>query len=124
VQKVIGYEGIQRFMPVNFVQAHQDLLYEAASKLEKNVPQTRWFQFHAYREGVRETVDFYPLKARGTLGFNFMIYEQRDARRKPWRLAYWASDFATYINQKQQELTNLMPPCRDDRPESTKLSKW
>ncbi|MHB1949552.1 MAG: hypothetical protein ACYCQI_15745, partial [Gammaproteobacteria bacterium] len=26
VQKVIGYEGIQRFMPVNFVQAHQDWL--------------------------------------------------------------------------------------------------
>jgi hypothetical protein len=77
VQKVIGYEGIQRFMPVNFVQAHQDWLDETARKLEKNEPQKRGTHFEIYRSGRYETVDFYPVRGRGTSGFNFMIYGGR-----------------------------------------------
>lgn len=74
VQKVVGYEGIQRFMPVNFVQAHQDWLDETARKLGKNEPQARGTRFEIYRAGNLESVDFYPLRGRGTSGFNFMIY--------------------------------------------------
>ncbi|MHB1948591.1 MAG: hypothetical protein ACYCQI_10825 [Gammaproteobacteria bacterium] len=74
IQKVIGYEGIQRLMPVNLVQTHQDWLDDAAEKLKNNQPQPRGTSFKIYRFGRFEAVDFYPIRRRGTSGFNFMIY--------------------------------------------------
>ena len=74
-QKVVGYDGIQRVMPVNYVQAFHDWLPNTVRKLKHNQPQDRSTRFEIFRVlGGWVDVDFYPLQARGSLGFNFAIY--------------------------------------------------
>ncbi|MHB1949332.1 MAG: hypothetical protein ACYCQI_14600 [Gammaproteobacteria bacterium] len=120
IQKVIGYEGIQRLMPVNLVQAHQDWLDDAAEKLKNNQPQPRETSFKIYRYGRVETVDFYPLRPRGTPGFNFMIYGGRGLLAgRP--LGGGALRFSKLICQTGR-LTNLAPSRSNDRPKPIKSS--
>lgn len=110
VQKVIGYEGIQRFMPVNFVQAHQDWLDETARKLEKNEPQARGTRFQIYRAGNWEGVDFYPLRDRGTSGFNFMIYGLGRGEGACASGSRWGAGFRSLCQSKTACVQNL---CRN-----------
>lgn len=114
VQKVVGYEGIQGIMPVNYVQAHQDWLDVTAEKLQNDQPQERGTRFYRGGEGV----DFYPPRARGTAGFNFMIYG-----RSCWCVAEprsdgWTGAFRSLCQSKTAGLQNL---CH--RPETVDLSQ-
>ncbi|MEO8402860.1 MAG: hypothetical protein ABI597_13895 [Gammaproteobacteria bacterium] len=83
VQKIIGYEGIQRLMPDNDVQAWRDGLENTVGKLKKNEPQGRSTEFEIYRAGNWLPVSFYPLKPRkSSMGSNssvsnFVIYGGR-----------------------------------------------
>ncbi|MEO9205333.1 MAG: hypothetical protein ABI296_06425 [Gammaproteobacteria bacterium] len=85
VQKIIGYEGIQRLMPDNDVQAWRDGLENTVGKLKKNEPQGRSTEFEIYRAGNWLPVSFYPLKPRkSSMGSNssvsnFVIYGGRGA---------------------------------------------
>ncbi|MHB1949461.1 MAG: hypothetical protein ACYCQI_15285, partial [Gammaproteobacteria bacterium] len=96
-QQVIGYDGIQRIMPVNYVQAFQDWLDTTAEKIKNNQPQARGTCFEIYRGGGWVKVDFYPLHERGTFGFNFAVYG-----RGGWAGGARRVDFEAYVNQKQQ----------------------
>jgi hypothetical protein len=111
VQKVVGYEGIQGIMPVNYVQAHQDWLDDTAAKLQANQPQKRGTRFEIDRGDTQEGVDFYPLRPRGTAGFNFMINGRpgwewgrggMEEAVGPGRGAARCRRFEAYVNQKQQ----------------------
>ncbi|HSW69870.1 MAG TPA: hypothetical protein VLI69_06960 [Gammaproteobacteria bacterium] len=99
VQKVIGYEGIQRIMPVNYVQAYRDCLNSTVKKLQNNQPQARVTQFKIYRSELQ----FYPLQPRGSAGFNFglfggpYLYRQCSIGRN-----FLPQFFKDYVNQKQQ----------------------
>ncbi|MHB1949056.1 MAG: hypothetical protein ACYCQI_13190 [Gammaproteobacteria bacterium] len=112
IQKVIGYEGIQRFMPVNYVQAHQDFLEITAKKLQNNQPQARGTLFKIIRSGKSslETVAFYPLRPRGTAGFNFAIFGCAPGRSWGW----WGNwfdkerrEFRSLCQSKRAGLQNL-----------------
>ena len=100
-QKVIGYDGIQRIMPVNYVQAFHDWLDNTVKKLQNEKPQDRSTRFEIYRSGHWIPVDFYPLQPRCSSDFNFAIYGGRARAvggigRSPWGLR----DFEAYVNQK------------------------
>jgi hypothetical protein len=117
VQKVIGYEGIQRYMPVNYVQAHQDWIEETAKKLQKNVPQARGTHFTIYCSRQDVTVDFYPLQARGT-GPAFAVYA--GGGRWAWAGAaavrLGVSEFSKLMSIKNSRLTELMQQHPNQRP--------
>ncbi len=75
-QKVIGYEGIQRFMPVNYVQAYRGGLTITAEKLRNDRLQNRDTCFNIIRDInlLASSLDFYPLQDRGVVGFNFGLW--------------------------------------------------
>lgn len=98
-QKVIGYDGIQRAMPVNYVQAFHDWLDNTVEKLKNNKPQDRNTTFKIYRAGNWVPVDFYPLRDRGSLGFNFAIYGAC-AGGRTWGRG--GRGIEAFVNQKQQ----------------------
>ena len=120
IQKVIGYDGIQRFMPVNYVQAHQDWLDDAAEKIKNNQPQPRGpssTSFKVYRSGNYVDVSFYPLMPRGTSGFNFALYGE--AGRGGGGVRGGGSGppgFSKLMSIKNSRLTDLTPPRHDYRP--------
>ncbi|MHB1948551.1 MAG: hypothetical protein ACYCQI_10620 [Gammaproteobacteria bacterium] len=116
VQKIIGYEGIQRFMPVNYVQAYQDWLDDAAARLRRNQPQQRGTSFKIFRSDHWEEVAFYPLQARGTPGFSFAIYGGSHAGVGRGDYHYWLTGhprasrlFEAYIDQKKQAYRSYAP---------------
>ena len=86
-QKVIGYDGIQRIMPVNYVQVFHEWLEDTVKKLQNGEPQGRSTRFEFFRAGNLVLVDFYPLQERQTEGFNFGIYGRGAARAAA--LASW-----------------------------------
>jgi hypothetical protein len=51
-QKVIGYDGIQRIMPGNYVQGFHDWLDNTVKKLQNGEPQDRSTRFEVYRSGI------------------------------------------------------------------------
>ncbi|MHB1949684.1 MAG: hypothetical protein ACYCQI_16420, partial [Gammaproteobacteria bacterium] len=62
----------------------------------------RGTHFEIYRSGRYETVDFYPIRGRGTSGFNFMIYGGGGAGFMGAVGGFCGRDFESYVNQKQQ----------------------
>jgi hypothetical protein len=125
VQQVIGYNGIQRIMPVNYVQAFQDGLANTTQKLQKQQPQGRSTRFEIYHSGNLVPLDFYPLQLRGYPGFN--IAERAGggwsgrgnsaAVVGGWRMG--SAAFLKLMSVKSR-LTELMSHQRDYRSESTK----
>ena len=71
-QFTVGYA--QRFLPVNYVQAFIDGLYNSEEKLRTGLPQYRALKFKVYDVASQSLVstDFYPL-SESRLGFNFAI---------------------------------------------------
>ncbi len=111
MQKVIGYEGIQRLMPDNDVQAWRDGLENTVKKLKKNEPQGRSTEFEIYRAGNWLPVSFYPLKPRkssmegNSSVSNFVIAsvgDQVGLGGSNLHVDYFANDLKSYVNQKQQ----------------------
>lgn len=74
-QKVIGYDGIQRTMPVNYVQAFNDSLYHMPEKLKNGELQKRdtKFKIYYFKNTLFGDADFYPLLERGSEEYNFAI---------------------------------------------------
>ncbi|MHB1948142.1 MAG: hypothetical protein ACYCQI_08520 [Gammaproteobacteria bacterium] len=72
-QKVIGYDGIERLMPVNYVQAFKDWIDLTVERMRINAMQRRNTCFYL------NDFNFYPLRPRGFIGFNFAIYGCRAA---------------------------------------------
>lgn len=115
-QKVIGYDGMQRFMPVNYIQAFQDWLDGTVKKLQNDQPQGRSLQFKFFCSDWKPVL-FYPLQPRGTPGFNFAIY----GGGMVWACTdtCWLGDemapFSELISNKNSRLTELKPTHRDCR---------
>ncbi|MHB1948127.1 MAG: hypothetical protein ACYCQI_08445 [Gammaproteobacteria bacterium] len=109
-QDVIGYNGIERIMPVNYVQAFQDYATLSATLILKNEPQPRGIHFKIHRrESPWIGVDFYPLQDRGSLGFNFAIYSGAYGWRTPAALN---SGFSKLCQAKKICLSLLRDPGR------------
>ncbi len=119
-QKVIGYDGIQRFIPVNYVQAIRDGFNNTINKLKNNQPQNRNTSFEIGHAGNEETIDFYPLRRRESPGFNFSIYRGLGHVHQNAGI-FWdfhgSSRLLKLMSIKNSYLTELAP--RDYRPEST-----
>ncbi len=109
-QLVIGY--VERFLPVNYIQAFFDRLCMSEDKLRKGEPQARSLKFEVFDEGRNSwgPVDFYPLST-SRLGFNFAIYADsflRDIRTPlglEWGLGRTFSKLMSIKNSKCRELT-------------------
>ncbi|MHB1947667.1 MAG: hypothetical protein ACYCQI_06090 [Gammaproteobacteria bacterium] len=124
-QQVIGYDGIQRIMPVNYMQALlQDFLEYMAEKIKNNKPQARATCFQTY-VGEWLVVDFYPLQVRGSFAFNFAVYGGRIVQRCQSRgrghIGQHAG-FKSLCQSKAAGLTDLRRPRQDDRPKPTRSS--
>ncbi len=115
VQKVIGYEGTQRIMPVNYVQAFQDGLNNTAEKLQNRQPQGRSTQFEMYLSGTWARIAFYPLQQRSAPRSNFAV------PRVGGSLAGLRArvEFSKLMSIKKSGLTELTPPRQDCRSVST-----
>ncbi len=111
-QKVIGYEGIQRFMPLNYVQAFHGWLENTIAKLQNDKPQDRSTQFTIIGSSYSSLVSFYPLQPRGACGFIFAIYGPYGlamTRDGGWEVS---NSFSELISIKNSKLTELMPAYR------------
>lgn len=111
-QQVIGY--IERIMPVNYVQAFFDGLYNSEEKLRKGLPQGRSLRFELFDSGRNTWVpkDFYPL-VDSRLGFDFARTASgpRAAPQTARPPSIWAPRFfEAYVNQKQQPYRAYVTP--------------
>jgi hypothetical protein len=121
-QKVIGYEGIQGLMPVNYVQGFQECLSETEHKLRTNESQGRSTRFKIFR-GHNDfiPVDFYPRPGRMSPGSNFMICGSEWAERGGVGTAVSVGlSFEAYVNQKKLCLQKGMrAPEKEKTPKLT-----
>ncbi|MHB1947434.1 MAG: hypothetical protein ACYCQI_04900 [Gammaproteobacteria bacterium] len=121
-QKVIGYDGIQRFMPVNYVQAFHDWLHNTVEKLQKNQPQDRSTHFEVYHCNSNYVpVVIYPLQRRSCPGYNFAIDGGSIGLLGllGGGCEQWMSKLMSIKNSR---LTKLMPERQDYQLESAKFS--
>lgn len=102
VQKVMGYDGIQRFMPANYVQAFQDGLDNTIKKLQNHKTQRRSTLFAIYRSGNWALWDFYPLPLRGTVAIDFAVFACHPGFPVCCPGGAQSRHFIAYVNQKQQ----------------------
>ncbi|MHB1949615.1 MAG: hypothetical protein ACYCQI_16065 [Gammaproteobacteria bacterium] len=127
-QKIIGYEGIQRFLPVNYIQALHDGLHNSIAKLQKNEPQDRSTSFtikhYEWKQGSddypwRENFAFYPLQRRESLcstgvfekdvlrsDVDFYPQSHRDSPH--FTFAVFEKDVLTYGSLSQDLSINLL----------------
>ncbi len=104
---VIGYA--QRFMPVNYVQAFFDGLYNSEEKLRKGIPQGRSLKFKVFdsRSNTWVSTDFYPLSI-SRLGFDFAFGWAGVASGEWPRVCRGAgAKFSKLMSIKNSKLTEL-----------------
>ena len=126
VQNVIGYQGIQGLMPVNYVQAYQDGLSNTEQKLRNSEPQGRSTLFDIYRAETPIPFDLYPRLPRMSPGSNFMIYGLGGGG--PDGVSLWrqrAQSFQSFMSIKNYKLTELyLPQEREITPKLTQKGRF
>jgi hypothetical protein len=115
-QKVLGYEGLARYMPVNMLLAHQDLRGAAAilgrgGDADENSPQLRNTEFrivsnmsiHAGKANI------YPIRPRGTENLNYMICDGGTLKQRYFGISE-SRDFQHFYQSTIAARERLMPP--------------
>ncbi len=108
VQRVLGYDGIQRIMPVNYIQSFSIYCCYPHDILKKPQHRSTLVKVRVHADQIDE-IDFYPLKPRSSWGFNFFT-DGGSLDYLPWRAASGAQSFISdLMSLKENGMTELMP---------------
>jgi len=111
VQKVIGYDGMERFMSINDVQGFQADVSITAEKLRTKAPQGRSTCFEIHRSGQWVPVNFYPLQPRSCSSFGFIIRNKGIFGNDYLGCENWPDNVLKtvkdYVSEKQQAYRTL-----------------
>jgi hypothetical protein len=105
VQRVMGYDGIQRIMPVNYIQDFRYIPYDWSDQIHHH--STKF----GYRVDCNNVVqiDFYPLLPRSSKGFHFFT-QGSSLCSLPRKDTYVAQNlFSQRMSIKEKEMSELMP---------------